>query len=130
MSLKSKGNTKNELKYHFVFIPKYRKRLLTGKLAKRIEGMIRFACQLHDWEIHEIAIMPDHVHLFIQTYPSNSPSFVMKTIKGGTSKKIREYFPELEECLWNASFWADGYMVRTVGQVNENIVRNYIQNQR
>lgn len=57
--LKSTAQTRYDLRYHFVFIPRYRKRVLSGEIAKRIEGMMRFACQIHDWEIFELAVEPD-----------------------------------------------------------------------
>lgn len=129
MSLKSRGNTRSDLRYHFVWIPKYRKRVLVGKVGKSIEGMIRFACQLHEWQIHELAVCSDHVHLFIQTWPTDSPSEVMNSIKGGTAKKVRELYPELEEVYWGASFWADGYLVKSVGDFNATVVAEYVKKQ-
>jgi len=130
MSLKSKGNTRSEIRYHFVWIPKYRKRVLTGKIGSSIEGMIRFACQIHEWEVLELAVCEDHVHLYVQTWPKDSPSFIMNVIKGGTSKKIRDNYPELEEIYWGASFWADGYLVRSVGSVTDKVISNYVRKQR
>ncbi len=129
VSLQSRGNTRSDLRYHFVFIPKYRKRVLTGEIARKIEGMIRFACQIHEWQVYDLAICHDHVHLFVQTWPKDSPSFIMNTIKGGTAKKIRELFPELEEIYWGASFWADGYLAKSVGDYNAKVVSQYIKNQ-
>lgn len=129
--LKSGAQTKYDLRYHFVWIPRYRKRILTSKIAKRIEGMIRFACQVNEWELYEIAVEIDHVHIYIGCQPKWSCSQIMKTIKGGTSKKIRELFPELDEVYWgtNATFWADGYMVKTVGVVSDKVITQYIKNQ-
>ena len=103
--------------------------MLKGKIAERIEGMIRFACQIHEWEIHELAIQPDHVHLYVQVWPKDSPSSVMNKIKGGTAKKIQELFPELEEIYWGASFWADGYLVKSVGTIDHKVIKNYIKAQ-
>lgn len=130
MSLKSKGNTRSDVRYHFVWTPKYRKRVLEGKIAQRIEGMIRFACQLHEWEIHELAVQSDHIHLYVQVWPKDSPSSVMNIIKGGTAKKVQELFPELEEVYWGASFWADGYLVKSIGTINDKVITNYIKKQR
>ena len=103
--MKSTAQTRYDLRYHFVWVPKYRKRVLTGEIAKRIEGMIRFAAQINEWEILELAIQTDHVHLYIGASPKWSPSEMMKVIKGGTSNKIRELFPELDEIYWGATFW-------------------------
>ncbi len=93
--------------------------------------MIKFACQVNDWELYEVAVELDHVHIYISTQPKWSCSQIMKTIKGGTSEKIRELFPELDEVYWgtNATFWADGYMVKTVGVVTDKVITQYIKNQ-
>lgn len=128
--LKATAQTRYDLRYHFVFIPKYRKRVLKGSLARRIEGMIRYCCQIHQWDIYELAIQPDHVHLYMGAQPKWSSSDIMKRIKGGTSKKIREYYPELDEVYWGATFWADGYLVKSVGSITDKVVANYIKKQR
>jgi len=72
---------------------------------------------------------PDHVHLLIQLNPRNSVAEVVQILKGGSSRAIRKEFPELEEFLWGDSFWADGYFAETVGKVDEEIIRKYIENQ-
>lgn len=91
--------------------------------------MIRFASQIHEWEIYELAIQPNHVHLYMSAQPKWSPSEIMKVIKGGTSNKIRELFPDLDEVYWGSTFWADGYFVRSVGVLSDKVIANYIKNQ-
>ncbi len=71
--------------------------------------------------------MKDHVHMLIQLRPKESVSEVVQILKGGSSKKIREEFTELEEFLWGDSFWADGYFAETVGHVDEETIRQYIR---
>src|SRR6516225_7307913 len=109
MTPRAGSHSVTELIYHFTFIPKYRRRKLTGDVKKRLEGMIKFCAQVNNWEIIELAIQPDHVHLLLQTNSSDSPAEVMQLLKGGTSRKLRELFPDLEENIWSKSFWADGY---------------------
>jgi len=128
--LKSTAHTKYDLRYHFVFIPKYRKRVLTGKVKESIEGMIRFAAQIHGWEVFELAVAQDHVHLYIGTQPVWSPSRVMKLIKGGTSRKIKKMYPKFEEIYWGAGFWADGYMVKSSGKITDKVISEYVKKQR
>lgn len=113
--LKSSAQSKYDLRYHFVFVPRYRKRVLAGKVAARIEGMIKFAAQINDWEIFELAVARDHVHLYIGCQPKWSPSEVMNIIKGGTSRKIRELFPTLTKFIGGRHF---GRMV-TLSEVLE-----------
>ena len=127
--LKSSAQTRHDLRYHFVFVPRYRRRVLIGRLKTRIEGMIKFAAQIHDWEIYELAVQIDHIHLYVGIQPKWSPSEVMKIIKGGTSNKIRELFPSLDEIYWGATFWADGYFVRTVGQMTDKMISEYVRKQ-
>ena len=74
-------------------------------------------------------ILPDHVHMLIQIPPRDSVAHVMQILKGGTSKKLRDEFPELEESLWGDSFWADGYFAESVGAVSEAAIRQYIKDQ-
>ena len=127
--LKSTAQTRYDLRYHFVWIPRYRKRVLRGELGKRLEGMIRYCCQIHDWEVFEIAVEEDHIHLYMGAQPKYSPSKIMKLIKGGTSKKIREQYPELDEVYWGTTFWGDGYMVKSSGKVSDKVISRYIRNQ-
>lgn len=128
--LKSSAQCRYDLRYHFVWIPRYRKRILEGAIKKRLDGMIRFAAQIHEWEIFELAIQSDHVHLYIGAGPKWSPSEIMKLIKGGTSNKIRELFPELDEIYWGATFWADGFMVKSSGEVTDKVITEYVKKQR
>jgi putative transposase len=115
--------------YHLVWIPKYRKRVLKGKIAERLSELFYQCAEMNRWEIEELNIQPDHVHMMIQLKTTISISNAVQSLKGGSSRIIRKEFPELEEFLWGDSFWADGYFAETVGQVNETVMRNYIQNQ-
>lgn len=84
---------------------------------------------MNDWEIIELNIQRDHVHLLIQTNPRESISEVVHKLKGGSSFVIRKEFPDLEEFLWGDSFWCDGYFAESVGQTNEKKIQEYIKNQ-
>ena len=115
---------------HLVWIPKYRKRVLRGKIAVRLKGLLYEACRLNRWWIGEISIRDDHVHVMMQIKASDSVGEVVNILKGGTSRVLRKEFPELEEFLWGDSFWADGYFAESVGKVDEEVVRKYIQQQK
>ena len=131
MSLKywTGSHTKHRLRYHLVWIPKYRKRVLRGKISKRLKTLFYEACQVNRWWIDEIKILEDHVHMLIQIKPNESVAEVVQRLKGGSSRIMRKEYPELEDFLWGDSFWADGYFAETVGQVNEEVIKNYIKNQ-
>jgi len=123
------GHTKFKLMYHIVWIPKYRKRILMGRIADRLKELFYQCAEVHDWKIEELNVQPDHVYIMIQLRPSISVSKAIQFFKGGSSKKIREEFPDLEEFLWGDSFWADGYFAETCGKFKESVIREYIRNQ-
>jgi putative transposase len=99
-------------------------------VARSIEGMIRFASQINDWEIYELAVMQDHVHLYLGASPKWSPSQIMKIVKGGTSKKITKMYPNLDEIYWGSNFWAVGYMVKSVGEATDKVISDYVRKQK
>jgi putative transposase len=84
---------------------------------------------MNGWKIEELNIQSDHVHMLIQLKPSLSISDFVQRLKGGSSKIIRQEYPELEEFLWGSSFWADGYFVESVGKITEDAIKTYIRNQ-
>lgn len=110
----SGAHTVHRLRFHMTFIPKYRKRVLEGMIAKRVEELFGEACEVMGWEIHELSVQPDHVHLLIQINPRDSVSEVSRRLKGGSSRVIRSEFRDLVEYLWGNSFWSDGYFSETV----------------
>lgn len=126
----SGAHTKHRLQCHLVWVPKYRKRVLVGKIAVRIESLFRQCAEMNQWHIAELKIMSDHIHMLIQIGPDLALSKVVQYFKGGSSRSIRQEHPELEEFLWGDSFWADGYFAETVGIANEELIRLYIRNQR
>jgi len=124
------SHTRHRLQYYLVWIPKYRRRVLRGKMVIRLKQLLYQACRINKWWTSELSIQEDHVHLIIQPKPSDSVAEVVQSLKGGTSRVIRKEYPELEEFLWGDSFWADGYFAETVGNVDEEVVRRYIREQR
>jgi putative transposase len=126
---KSSNNAIYDIQYHFVWIPKYRKRVLTGKIKERVDQLIRDCSEINEFEIIELVIQPDHVHILISAKPRYSPAEIMRLIKGGSSRIIRQEFPTLQEFLWGDSFWADGYFVSTHSVVTEDIIKNYLKQQ-
>ena len=123
------SHTAYDITYHFTFIPKYRRRKLVGKLKTKLEGLIRFCAQVNEFKIVELNIQPDHVHLLLNCKPTESPSEVMQLVKGGTSKKLKELFPDDPANLWSNHFWSEGYFVGTVGQRDMRSVIKYVRNQ-
>ena len=123
------SHTKHRLRYHLVWVPKYRKRVLHRKIAKRLRELFYEACKVNRWWIDELNILPDHIHMLIQIKPKESVSEVVNLLKGGSSRVIRKEYPNLEYFLWGDSLWADGYFAETVGQTDESVIKKYIKDQ-
>ena len=125
----SGAHTKHRLRYHLVWIPKYRKKVLTGRIAQRVKELLEQCAQANRWKIEELNLQEDHIHMLIQIGPSMSLSKVVQLVKGGTSFVIRREFPAIAEILWGDSFWADGYFAETYGQCSEAVIKEYVKNQ-
>ena len=123
------AHTRHRLKYHLVWIPKYRKRVLRGKISKRIKVLFYECAGVHNWYIEELSVRLDHIHMLVQVTPDISVAKIVQYFKGGSSRVIRKEFPELEEFLWGDSFWADGYFAETVGVAQEDMIKRYIREQ-
>ena len=114
--------------YHLVWSPKYRKRLLTGELAKRVEGLIREIGEAYDITIEELEVSVDHVHIFCSFPPRYAISDVVKTLKSLSARAVFKEFPGVKRKLWGGEFWEDGYFARTVGdKVTAEVIRQYIR---
>ena len=128
MDSHSLSHTKWECQYHIVFIPKYRRKVLYGKVRADVREIIRTLCKYKKVEIIEGAVCKDHVHLCLSIPPKMSVSEFMGYLKGKSALMIFDKHPELGE-KWNREFWARGYYVSTIGNVNEETVRKYIREQ-
>src|SRR5258708_38154991 len=107
-----------KLAYHFVRCPKYRKKLLVGKLAIFVEQELRRICDAQQWSIGALNIQPDHVHLFLSAPPSIAPSEIAHQLKGATARKAFQRFPEVKKQLWGGAFWSRSYYVGSVGAIS------------
>ncbi|MCP4901026.1 MAG: IS200/IS605 family transposase [bacterium] len=117
------------LRYHFVFITKYRKPVLKGDIAKEIRKLTMEICRTHDIEIVKGHIRPDHIHLLLDVPPKLAPSKVMQAIKGKTSHRMLQDHRRLRKEFWGRHLWARGYFVATTGTVTDEAVAQYIENQ-
>ncbi len=115
--------------YHIVWLPKYRKRVLEGKVKERVEEILRMCAEVNNWEIQELNVQIDHVHLVIQLPPSISTVKAVQFLKGISSKIIRAELPEIKKFLWGTDFWSDGYFSETVGYCSEQNILDYVRNQ-
>jgi len=121
----SLAHTRWKCQYHIVFIPKYRRKILYGRIKEDVREILRKLCEYKKVEIVEGAVCVDHVHLCVSIPPKLSVSDFMGYLKGKSALMIFDKYPEMGT-KWDRSFWARGYYVTTVGEVNEEVVRNYI----
>ena len=135
ISLATKANDDNSLshtrwnwKYHIVFIPKYRRKEIYGKLRANIGQILRQLCEYKGVEILEAHAMSDHIHMLVTIPPKLSVSSFMGYLKGKSSLMIFERHANLKYKYGNRNFWAKGYFVSTVG-LNTEVIKAYIKNQ-
>ena len=115
-------------KYHIVFAPKYRRKVIYGKIKADIGKIIRELCERKDIEIHEAELCPDHIHMLISIPPKYSVSEIMGYLKGKSSLMIFDRHANLKYKYGNRHFWCRGYYVDTVGK-NKKKIAEYIKNQ-
>jgi len=118
-----------DLKYHFVWITKYRKGVLVGEVGIRLRELVREVCRTHEIEILQGSISRDHVHVLLSCPPNLSPSKIMQYIEGKTSRKLLMEFRHLQKLYWGRHLWARGYFVASSGNVTDEAIMEYIQRQ-
>ena len=118
-----------DLKYHLVWITKYRKPVLRGEIGVRLRELIRQTCTTLDVYIEKGHIATDHVHLLVSVPPEHSVSTLMQRLKGRTSRRMLEEFGELRRQFWGRHLWARGYFVASSGNVTDEIIKQYIESQ-
>lgn len=118
-----------DLKYHFVWITKYRKGVLAGEVGLRLRELVREICRTYEIEILQGSISRDHVHILVSCPPNMSPSKIMQYIKGKSSRKLLMEFRHLQKMFWGRHLWARGYFVASSGNVTDEVIKEYIRQQ-
>lgn len=118
-----------EIKYHVIWVTKYRYKVLGGNMSKRLRELIRQGCEARNITIVSGNISKDHIHLLLSCPPSLAPSKIVQYLKGRSSRLLQEEFPELKKRYWGQHLWGRGYFCATVGSVTEETIRHYIENQ-
>jgi putative transposase len=125
---KSLSHTVWECKYHIVWVPKNRRKIIYGKLRKELGQILRRLCEYKGVEAIEGTLWTDHIHLCLSIPPKYSVSTIVGYLKGKSAMMIFEQFSRLKRNFKGHSFWARGYYVSTVG-LDEAKIRRYIKNQ-
>jgi len=131
MTIESGAHTRFELKYHFVWCPKYRRLVLGGNVGRYVAHVIREVAARYEFCVEELAVMPDHVHLFVSAPPDVAPATIVQTVKSITARKVFERYPGVKRVLWGGALWERGYFVMSSGTgTTDEMIRRYIRDQR
>lgn len=123
------AHTKHDLKVHLVWIPKYRKKVLTGQVAIRVRDLLRQVAMEHEIHIISGKVARDHVHMFIQYRPFQDISSIVKWLKGTSSRVLLQEFAHLKKLFWGRHLWARGYLAVTSGTITDEMIEVYIKEQ-
>lgn len=128
-SYRVNSHSKYDLKVHLIWIPKYRKRVLTGQVAERVRDILRQICMEHEVHIISGKVASDHVHLFVSYRPQVALTKLIQYLKGTSSRILLQEFPHLRKQFWRRHFWARGYMAISSGNITDEIIQRYIEEQ-
>ena len=118
------SHTVFNIEYHFVWVTKYRYQVLKDEVAQRVRELVRQTCEAFEIRIISGVVSKDHVHIFVSAPPNMAPSEIMRRIKGRTSTKLFEEFPNIKKRYWGRHFWARGFFCVTSGQVTDEMIKN------
>ena len=129
---KNRWTTSNKaifnLGYHLIWCPKYRRKVLVGDIEQRLKFLLLEKAKEISVTIEQMEVMPDHVHIFVKTDPTNSPHYIVQQLKGYTSRLLRQEFISLKSKL--PTLWTRSYFCESVVCISELTVKRYIENQK
>ena len=129
MSYRKGSHTVYDIKYHVVWITKYRKPVLRGEIAIHLRDLVRQTCATLDVYILSGHVAHDHIHLLLSVPPNVAVSDLMHRLKGRTSRLLLQAFSELKRQFWGQHMWARGYFVASSGNVTDEVIKAYIEAQ-
>ena len=127
LDYQSGSHTKYDIKYYFVWITKYRYKILADGIGQRLKILLIQSCQSRGISIVSGHIAQDHVHLLLSCPPSLSPAKIVQYLKGRSSRILQSEYPQLRKRYWGQHLWARGYFCATVGTITEEMIKEYIQ---
>jgi len=125
---KTQAHVKWECKYHVVVLPKYRKKVIYGKIRHRVGEILRQLCRQKEIDLEEGNAMPDHIHMVLSVPPKYSVAMAIGFLKGKSAVRIHRQVLKTKGTLFGRTFWARGYCVSTVG-LDEDQIRQYVRDQ-
>ena len=123
------AHTKTDLKVHLIWIPKYRKKVLTGQIAIRTRDLLRQIAMEHELEIISGKVAKDHIHMFISYRATQNISKIMQWLKGISSRILLQEFPHLRKQFWGRHLWSRGYLAVSSGNITDEMIQQYIEEQ-
>lgn len=123
------AHTKHDLKVHLVWIPKYRKKVLTGEVAVRVRDLIRQIAMEHEIAILSGKVASDHIHVLVGYKPHMDVSMIVQWLKGISSRILLQEFAHLKRAFWGRHLWARGYLAVSTGNLTDEMVAAYIAEQ-
>ena len=118
------------INYHIVWCPKYRHNVLSKEVRSFLVECIETIAATRGWKVLEIRVQPDHIHFFISASPFDSPTAIVKILKGTTALRLFKQFPLLRQKFPKGNLWSPSYYVGTAGHVSAKTIQRYIENQR
>ena len=122
------SHSRYDLKVHLIWVTKYRYSVLVDRVKERIRELLRQICDANDIQIIRGHVGKDHVHMYISYPPHLSITAIVKSLKGRSSRRIQEEFPQLSRRYWGQHFWAIGYAAFSSGEITDEMIREYIKN--
>ena len=129
MGYRKTAHSVYDLKYHLVWITKYRKTILRGAIGLRVRELIQQTCTSLDVYIEKGHVAKDHVHLLVSVPPNIAVSELVQRLKGRSSRLMLQEFGELKKAYWGQHLWARGYFAASTGNVTDAIIAEYIEKQ-
>ncbi|KLU17092.1 MULTISPECIES: IS200/IS605 family transposase [Xenorhabdus] len=117
------SHTVFQIEYHFVWVTKYRYKVLIGEVATRVRELVRQTCETFEIRILKGGVSKDHIRILVSSPPTLTPSEIMRKLKGRTTSKLFEEFPHLKKRYWGQHFWSRSYFCATVGQLTDEMIK-------
>lgn len=131
MELRRSAHAVYGLKYHLVWVPKYRAKVLGGEVSWYLKEVFEQIAEEYEFHIITVEIMDDHVHMLIEAPPTYSPSHLVQVMKSISAKGLFKKFPKVKKQMWSGKIWNEGYFVRSIGdKITSEVIKKYIQYQK
>ena len=127
MDYQNISHVKYDIKYHIVWITKYRYKILDNEIGQRLKLLLIQTCQSRGITIISGHVAKDHVHMLVSCSPSLSPAKIVQYLKGRSSRLLQDEYPQLRKRYWGQHLWARGYFCATTGTVTEEMIKEYIE---